>query len=796
MAGHSAGIEAVPIARSFAPSGQPGMSRDWDAIRAKNPLVEVIGKDVALKQHGNEWKGLCPFHAEKSPSFHVIPDKGFFHCFGCSAHGDVVDYVAASQGISIIDALAQLDGGAVKLTPVERQERAAIMAEREAAQAKERAEATAKAIRRWDRASPAPDDNAYLARKGVPAHDCRQEGSNLLLPIYGPDGDMQSIQTITPDGGKLFHKAAPTKAGRNMIGVHMGRTIIAEGFATAASIHDAVPDQVCVAYSKGNMHVIARELSGQGVAIVLAADSNAADEMRVLGAELDCPVIVPCSNDPAIKDFNDLAQAQGVESVAACFAKGMKDYAAAKAGAPAKRADGLPFDISGIDLKAPPGFVGEVARWIESQGRRPRMNLAVASAIAAVGNIAGLRHVDDLDGVTANTFVFCVAGSRTGKEAIQQALLTLHRSAGIIAATHGNIKSEQEIVRNLTRHQAAFYVVDEIGIMLQKIKSAQQRGGAAYLEGVIGLLMSAYSKADGFMALSGDVKEDVRKGLLAEGAQLQRKLDDGGPGAEYATKRLASVTQALGNLDNGLERPFLSMIGFTTPVTFDDLVDYQTATNGFIGRALLFNERDTAPRSKRRGFAKESLPESMAMRLAALYAGGTYEAAGRVEHYGDIVRVPSTPEAVAMMDAALEWYEDQAIAHKGQSGLESLFLGAYELMSKVSLILACGDGERTPTNVAWAFALIRRDVEEKMRLVTANDRAKDSPTLALEARIANVISSDDGETVSVICNRIRGHKRDEIEAALENMESAGVVEHLDTGAKYKGKPVVKLRFCG
>ena len=77
-----------------------------------------------------------------------------------------------------------------------------------------------------------------------------------------------------------------------------------------------------------------------------------------------------------------------------------------------------------------------------------------------------------------------------------QAVSECHAVSGIGAATHGAIKSEQEIMRNIAlRHQAAFYLVDEIGIFLQKIKNAQQRGGAAYLEGVIGLLMSVYSKA-------------------------------------------------------------------------------------------------------------------------------------------------------------------------------------------------------------------------------------------------------------------------------------------------------------
>ena len=302
------------------------MSHDWQAIKANNPIAEVVGKVVQLKKQGHEYKGLCPFHSEKSPSFHVIPDKGFYHCFGCGAHGDVVDFVSHTQGITQSDALSMLDGGNARLNPIERKEYDATMAERDAQQKAAKARASLAARTRWDKASTNTDGNAYLTKKGVIAHECKSEGENLLLPIYGPDGDLQSVQSIAPDSGKLFHTGAPTKDGRMMIGIHMGRTIICEGYATGASIHDAVPDQVCIAFSKGNMHVLARELAGQGVSIVLAADTNAADEMRILAKELDCPLAIPIEGS----DFNDQATANGIDSVASTFAKALRDFAAAK----------------------------------------------------------------------------------------------------------------------------------------------------------------------------------------------------------------------------------------------------------------------------------------------------------------------------------------------------------------------------------------------------------------------------------------------------------------------------------
>lgn len=439
---------------------------------------------------------------------------------------------------------------------------------------------------------------------------------------------------------------------------------------------------------------------------------------------------------------------------------------------PEQAPDGLPFDISGIDLTAPPGFVGEVARWIENQSFRPRKHLAVAGALTTIGNIAGLRYIDDLSGVTANLFCFCVAGARTGKESIQQGMAQLHRAAGLAAAMHGSIKSEQEIIRNLTRHQASFYIVDELGILLGKIRNAQQRGGALYLDGVLGVLMSAYSKANGYMLLTGDAKELVRADLLKELSQWVAKQDkDPKPAGE---KRIASIEAALNTLDRGLEKPFLSLIGFTTPVTFDGLVDYENATNGFIGRSLIFNERETVPLAKR-GFKPEPLPDQMAMYMSALFNDGEYDAKDvtRVESRDDRIVVPTTQKAAEMLDKASLWMEGMAEAQKATTSLEALYLGAYELVSKVSLILAIPDRLRGEEHVRWAFALVKRDIEEKARMVIGNDSVKHAPKSALHAKILN-LTADQGEKEGVILNRLtRTFKKEDVLAGLEALVKTG-----------------------
>ena len=83
-----------------------------DEIRARVPLEGAIAKRVRLQRRGRESIGLCPFHKEKTPSFTVNEDKGFFHCFGCGAHGDVIGFVMRDEGLAFPEAVERLAGDA------------------------------------------------------------------------------------------------------------------------------------------------------------------------------------------------------------------------------------------------------------------------------------------------------------------------------------------------------------------------------------------------------------------------------------------------------------------------------------------------------------------------------------------------------------------------------------------------------------------------------------------------------------------------------------------------------------
>jgi DNA primase len=82
-----------------------------DELRARCSLAGVVGRRVKLTKRGRDYVGLCPFHKEKSPSFNVVEDKGFYHCFGCGAHGDVIAFLM-QNGLGFPEAVEQLAGEA------------------------------------------------------------------------------------------------------------------------------------------------------------------------------------------------------------------------------------------------------------------------------------------------------------------------------------------------------------------------------------------------------------------------------------------------------------------------------------------------------------------------------------------------------------------------------------------------------------------------------------------------------------------------------------------------------------
>lgn len=650
-------------------------------------------------------------------------------------------------------------------------------AKREQERLIEKQQAKIKAQRIWDQSIDATEDHPYLKRKGVQPHGIKVNGDNLIVPLYNTDHEICSLQFIKPDGSKKFLSGGQVKDCYYRIGKPNGKVYIAEGFATAATIHEASLGGVIVAFNSGKLVDCARsikeEMPDSDIILCADIDPDGGGMMKATQAadEVDGVIIYPTNLPEKGTDFNDMAVANGLDSVAEII----NNLTIPKVSLHNSK---IPYKC---DLKNPPGIVGEFTKYINSQCRFPMENLAVQAAIVAVGNIGGLSYKLDGQKICSNLFAFGIAGSSAGKEAILQAFNDIHIEAEVSVAVHGTIKSEQAIVRDLIRNQAAYYNIDEMGLFLQKLNQSHKSGGSSYLQGVIGMLMSAYSKSSGNLLLSGDLRDEIREKLHKELASLNKKLDEGG--STTLEHRIKEIEKNLLSLDKGLHNPFLSLIGFSTPSTFNNSVSFEQVTNGFIGRSIIANEPNTNPRPKD-DFKCPEMPEDFKCQIRSLIVTGEYDTLStRIEAHGTRNLITTTKQAYEALKAASNWIFDEADKHVEQTGFEAVVRRGYEMIEKISFILAMGGTERTLEHVEWAFEYIRKDIEYKTLLAYSNMKEKSDPTKSMMTKILSSLSSD-GVTVKRIAHKYSA-KEELVQKALKNLILDGKVYTEERTHKFK-----------
>ncbi|MBB3910445.1 DNA primase [Sphingomonas desiccabilis] len=171
-----------------------------DELRARTVLSALIGKSVKLQRAGREWRACCPFHNEKTPSFYVNDDKGFYHCFGCSAHGDAIRWMTDQQGLPFIDAVKELAQAAGLEVPAQ---------DRRSAERAERAKGLHDAMEeasRWFTEQlhglAGAEARAALERRGISAGTARSFGLG-----YSPDSRGKLKEALASFGDPMLVEA-------------------------------------------------------------------------------------------------------------------------------------------------------------------------------------------------------------------------------------------------------------------------------------------------------------------------------------------------------------------------------------------------------------------------------------------------------------------------------------------------------------------------------------------------------------------------------------------------------------
>ena len=161
-----------------------------ERVKSESDIVEVIGRYTKLQKKGRSYMGLCPFHGEKTPSFSVQPEKGYYHCFGCGVGGDVIKFLMEKEGLGFIEAVERLAGELnIDLKPAYRNDEVTKKRERFAAMNREAA------LYYMGILSRNPYALRYLENRGI--------GRDMILAFglgFAPAGGDQILKHLSNKG--------------------------------------------------------------------------------------------------------------------------------------------------------------------------------------------------------------------------------------------------------------------------------------------------------------------------------------------------------------------------------------------------------------------------------------------------------------------------------------------------------------------------------------------------------------------------------------------------------------------
>ena len=275
-----------------------------DAMRAAGlqPPEEIL-MDGKIHRFKSGTKG-APGHGDKPGWYLVFGDGIPAGRFGCWRAGMEVTWRA--------------DVGR-KLTQTEEMSHAKRLAEakalRDAALERQHQVASDTVEKIWTGAQAALPDHPYLAKKGIQTHGARATGDGrLVLPLYDEDGTLATLQYIDHEGGKLYHPGGQTGGKFWMVGSldEPGTLFVAEGFATAATIHETTDRPVVVAYSASNLVPVTgtlREMYGATQDIVIVADHDQSGVGQRYAEQASAKYGARMVMPPILGDANDYAQA-------------------------------------------------------------------------------------------------------------------------------------------------------------------------------------------------------------------------------------------------------------------------------------------------------------------------------------------------------------------------------------------------------------------------------------------------------------------------------------------------------
>lgn len=350
----------------------------------------------------------------------------------------------------------------------------------------------------WNNAKAADPDHLYLVRKQIPAYDgVRQSGDNIIIPVLY-DKKIASLQFITPEGEKRFKRNGRTKGCYFKIDGADDVVYVAEGYATAASVHMSAGNTVYIAFNANNLYEIASlaKTENPESRIIIAGDDDvftnnnpgrtkANQCAEALGLEAAFPAFKDLETRPV--DWNDLHVLEGIEAVRSQLAAKPKIY---------KKKAVKTHSGSSEVIFNPPAILGELTSYYHATSGNKQPAFAVQTAIAILSVLCARTFETNLSN-RASLFMMNIGKSGTGKEHAKKMVERVLKALGENHLIGGDgYTSGSAVISALQDKPRHITIIDEFSKYLQ---AAQNKYSNGQLADANTQLMQAIGRLDGTM---------------------------------------------------------------------------------------------------------------------------------------------------------------------------------------------------------------------------------------------------------------------------------------------------------
>lgn len=525
-------------------------------------------------------------------------------------------------------------------------------------------EAAALAYSSWEQLPQATGENAYLKRKSAKAAPGVKQmpDGRLLVPVC--DGDkIISTQTIMEDGTKRFLSGGRTKGGYFVIDGNASKVYVAEGYATADSIHEATGAKCYVAFSCYNLYETASKAieENQGASVVVCGDNgNGAKSANQAAESLGLEVLFP--PDSNLSDFNDYHKEHGLENLKKFFGNAERQVYKKKEGK------------SGFDLQPCDGFIRDIYNYYNATSGNIQYGFALQTALAIAGVILGRSYKTDYENYS-HLYLLNVGKTATGKEHPKTVIERVMSAANLGHLIGGDGYTSAGAVFTMLMHRPRHIaVIDEFGRYLEA--GRDMKNGNHNQREANTAIMEAFGRAGGVMR----------------------------PKTYSAMTQKKEVAQEM--MNRSIHNPSLTIMSMTTPETLYKTLSMDAVKDGFINRFLIC--QSDAERTIRKHKPPLEVPIKIVDWIERVI----------VRHNGDhlynepptMIVLPFTQGAVDAQEMFQQFCIDK-MDELDRFGMSGLTGRSNEIAMKISLIAALSENpeatEVEERHMQWAIEYVK-----------------------------------------------------------------------------------------